>query len=130
MAVMFEHMASLGRATTECDSAALLRFVDAHPQADGSRIAAVGYLVVLPNLYYRRTRDYWLQEHGGGWLVQTFLALVALAFPDLQLFNLVDDIVAGATIPLALFVKTATLGFFYTSFYLLLAWTVFYRREL
>ena len=45
-------------------------------------------------------------------------------------FNLVDDIVAGAAIPLALFAKTATLGFFYTGFYLLLAWTVFYRREL
>ena len=26
------------------------------------RIAAVGYFVVLPNLYYRRSRDYWLQE--------------------------------------------------------------------
>ena len=26
------------------------------------RIAAVGYCVVLPNLYHRRTRDFWLQE--------------------------------------------------------------------
>ena len=26
------------------------------------RIAAVGYCVVLPNLYYRRTRDFWLSE--------------------------------------------------------------------
>ena len=26
------------------------------------RIAAVGYCVVLPNLYYRRERDFWLQE--------------------------------------------------------------------
>ena len=26
------------------------------------RIAAVGYFVVLPNLYYRRSRDYWLKE--------------------------------------------------------------------
>jgi carboxymethylenebutenolidase len=26
------------------------------------RIAAVGYCVVLPNLYYRRTRDFWLRE--------------------------------------------------------------------
>jgi len=26
------------------------------------RMAAVGYYVVLPNLYYRRTRDFWLQE--------------------------------------------------------------------
>lgn len=59
-----------------------------------------------------------------------FLASVTLLFPDLQLFNLVDDIVAGTAIPLALFAKTATLGFLYTGFYLLLAWTVFYRKEL
>jgi ABC-2 type transport system permease protein len=75
-------------------------------------------------------REYWLQSNSAGWLTKVFLAFVALLFPDLQLFNLVDDIVAGTAIPLALFAKTATLGFFYTGFYLLLAWTVFYRREL
>lgn len=75
-------------------------------------------------------REYWLQSNSAGWLTKVFLAFVTLLFPDLQLFNLVDDIVAGTAIPLALFVKTATLGFFYTGFYLLLAWTVFYRREL
>ena len=26
------------------------------------RLAAVGFCVVLPNLYYRSTRDYWLKE--------------------------------------------------------------------
>ncbi|TFZ07925.1 dienelactone hydrolase family protein [Ramlibacter humi] len=26
------------------------------------RLASVGYFVVLPNLYYRRSRDYWLKE--------------------------------------------------------------------
>ena len=75
-------------------------------------------------------REYWLQSSSSGWFTRLFLAVVTLLFPDLQLFNLVDDIVAGTAIPLALFVKTATLGFFYTGFYLLLAWTVFYRREL
>ena len=75
-------------------------------------------------------REYWLQSNSAGWFTKVFLACVTLLFPDLQLFNLVDDIVAGTAIPLALFVKTVTLGFFYTSFYLLLAWTVFYRREL
>jgi ABC-type Na+ efflux pump permease subunit len=75
-------------------------------------------------------REYWLQSNNSGWFTRLFLAVVTLLFPDLQLFNLADDIVAGAAIPLALFAKTATLGFFYTGFYLLLAWTAFYRREL
>lgn len=75
-------------------------------------------------------REYWLQSNSAGWPTQVFLALVTLLFPDLQLFNLVDDIVVGAAVPLALFAKTAVLGLFYTGFYLLLAWTVFYRKEL
>jgi len=75
-------------------------------------------------------RTYWLQTGSAGWITKLFLAFVALLFPDLQLFNLVDDIAAGTAIPLALFVKMATLGLFYTGFYLLLAWTVFYRKEL
>jgi ABC-2 type transport system permease protein len=75
-------------------------------------------------------REYWLQTNSVGWLTKIFLALVALLFPDLQLFNLTDDIVAGNAIPLALFAKTATLGLFYTGFYLLLAWAVFFRKQL
>ena len=75
-------------------------------------------------------REYWLQTNGAGWITRIFLAFVTLLFPDLQLFNLVDDVVAGTAIPLALFTKTATLGIFYTGFYLLLAWSVFYRKEL
>jgi len=75
-------------------------------------------------------REYWLQEHGAGWLAKIFLALVALAFPDLQLFNLVDDIVAGTAIPMALFAKTALLGCVYTSIYLFFAWAAFQGKEL
>jgi ABC-type Na+ efflux pump permease subunit len=75
-------------------------------------------------------REYWLQTNSAGWMTKIFLALVALVFPDLQLFNLTDDIVAGNAIPLVLFAKTTTLGLFYTGFYLLLAWSVFFRKEL
>ena len=75
-------------------------------------------------------RASWLETHAADWIAKVFLALVALFFPDLQLFNLVDDIVAGTAIPLGLFAKTAALGCFYTGFYLLLAWSVFYRKEL
>lgn len=48
MAVMFEHMASLDRRTTECDTRALLQFVDARPEADASRLGAVGYCMSGP----------------------------------------------------------------------------------
>ncbi len=91
--------------------------------------------VVMACIYFighlqATARQYWLQEHGAGWMTHAFLAFVALVFPDLQAFNLVDDIVVGAAIPLALFAKTALLGGFYTSIYLLLACVVFYGKEL
>jgi hypothetical protein len=75
-------------------------------------------------------REYWLQTNSAGVLTKTFLAVVAVIFPDLQLFNLTDDVVAGNAIPPALLLKTIAMGLFYCSFYLALAWTVFYRKEL
>jgi carboxymethylenebutenolidase len=48
MAHMFSLMATLDAATTECDTQALLHFVDAQPQADAARIGAVGYCMSGP----------------------------------------------------------------------------------
>ena len=48
MAEMFGLMNSLNRQTTETDTRALLRHVDALPQADGSRVGAVGYCMSGP----------------------------------------------------------------------------------
>jgi ABC-type Na+ efflux pump permease subunit len=92
-------------------------------------------IVVMVFIYFighlqATAREYWLQDHSGGWLVKAFLALIALAFPDLQLFNLVDDIVAGTPIPMTLFTQTAMLGCVYTSIYLFLAWVAFQGKEL
>ena len=79
-------------------------------------------------------RDYWLGNGFGSPaaspLARIFLALVALIFPDLQLFNLVDDIVAGNSIKMELFAKTAALGGLYTCIYLLVACFVFASKEL
>ena len=48
MAHMFSLMATLDRATTECDTQAMLRFVDAQPAADATRVGAVGYCMSGP----------------------------------------------------------------------------------
>ena len=48
MSEMFAHMASLNATTTECDTRAMLSFVDALPQADASRVGAVGYCMSGP----------------------------------------------------------------------------------
>lgn len=92
-------------------------------------------IVVMVFIYFighleATAREYWLSAHGGGLVTRVFLAIIALLFPDLQAFNLVDDIVAGTAISMAVFIKTALLGGFYTVIYTLLAIFVFYGKEL
>lgn len=75
-------------------------------------------------------RDYWLTTLGAGVLTKIFLGLVSLIFPDLQLFNLIDDIVVGNAIALGMFLKTCGLGVLYVAVYLLVAYIVFAGKEL
>ena len=74
-------------------------------------------------------RDYnFTQNPGQGSSI--FLKLVCLVFPDLRLFDIVDDIVAGNHIAMDLFLKTAGLGFSYVCVYSLVAYLIFSFKEL
>jgi ABC-type Na+ efflux pump permease subunit len=75
-------------------------------------------------------REFWLHEQGAGWATRIFLGVVALIFPDLQMFDFSDDIVSGVLIPFDLFLKTAALGGFYILIYFLLATAIFNGKEL
>ena len=112
-----------------CLLAALTLFVSTFATTNIFTIVVMTFIYFIGHLQ-ATAREYWLQEHGSGWITRVFLAIVALLFPDLQAFNLVDDIVAGNAISVALFLKTAVLGIFYTTIYTLLAAFVFYGKEL
>jgi ABC-type Na+ efflux pump permease subunit len=112
-----------------CLLAALTLFVSTFATSNIFTIVVMAFIYFIGHLQ-ATAREYWLQEHGGGVITRVFLAIVTLLFPDLQAFNLVDDIVAGTAISLAVFAKTAVLGLFYTTIYTLLATFVFYGREL
>jgi ABC-2 family transporter len=75
-------------------------------------------------------RDYWLQGADIKWATRFFLALIALLFPDLQAFNITDDVIAGAAIPLDVFLGTFALGWIYVAVYFALAGFLFSGREL
>ena len=75
-------------------------------------------------------REYWLSGVDVEWWSRLLAAGVALLFPDLQAFNLTDDIIAGTAVPLALFLNTAGLGVLYVAVYFALAALVFSGREL
>lgn len=75
-------------------------------------------------------REYWLQGVDIKWWTHIIVALVALLFPDLQSFNLTDDVIAGAAIPPGIFLETFALGWIYTAVYFALSALVFAGREL
>ena len=112
-----------------CLLAALTLFVSTFATSNIFTIVVMAFIYFIGHLE-ATAREYWLQAHSSGLLARIFLAIVALLFPDLQAFNLADDIVAGTAISLALFTKTALLGVFYTVIYTLLAAFVFYGKEL
>jgi ABC-type Na+ efflux pump permease subunit len=112
-----------------CLLASLTLFVSTFATTNIFTVAVMVFIYFIGHLQ-ATARQYWLQEKSATWVTRIFLALVALVFPDLQAFNLVDDVVAGAAIPLSLFLNTALLGTFYTAIYLLLAAFVFYGKEL
>ena len=75
-------------------------------------------------------REYWLSGVDVEWWSRLLTAIVALLFPDLQAFNLTDDIIAGTAISLKLFLGTAALGGIYIAVYFTLSAFVFSGREL
>src|SRR5437762_185687 len=112
-----------------CLLAALTLFISTFATTNIFTVVVMVFVYFIGHLQ-ATAREYWLEYQSAGWVARTFLAIVALIFPDLQAFNLVDEIVAGVAIPLALLAKTALLGIFYTAIYTLAATFVFYGKEL
>ena len=109
--------------------AAMTLFISSFATSTLYTIVTVVFVYLIGHLQ-GTVREYWLESNSTGPLAQLFLAVVALCFPDLQLFNPADDVAAGALLPLALLGRTAGLGVFYITVCLLLTWIAFERKEL
>ena len=112
-----------------CLLAALTLFVSTFATTNIFTVMVMVFIYFIGHLQ-ATAREYWLEQQSAGWITHALLAIVALIFPDLQAFNLVDEIVAGVAIPLALFAKTTLLGIFYIAIYTLAATFIFYGKEL
>ncbi|MFV1994530.1 MAG: ABC transporter permease, partial [Verrucomicrobiales bacterium] len=75
-------------------------------------------------------REYWLHALEQGVFTKLLVGVVALVFPDFQMFNIVDGVVAGETIPLAAMLRLGGLTGMYLAIYTLVAYLVFSEREL
>lgn len=75
-------------------------------------------------------REAWLAGGDATALVKVLSAGVALVFPDLQLFNVVDEIAVGTALPMHLFWQVSGFGLIYIAVYFLLAQIIFASKEL
>lgn len=94
----------------------------------------VSVMVYLVGHIQPIAREYWLGSVPGGPApgagVKVFLGMVAVMFPDFQLFSWVDDIVVGNAVPVMMFLKTASLGCGYIFIYTLVGYLLFANKEL
>ena len=74
-------------------------------------------------------RDYWVAGSGESVFGRLFAGLVALLFPDFQLFNVVDSVVAGELIAFSVVVKLGGITGLYLAIYALVACLVFSEKE-
>jgi hypothetical protein len=87
-------------------------------------------MVTLIGYVQATARAYWLGENATNVAAKVFAVCVALLFPDLQVFTLVDDIAVGTAVPTLLFVKAFGLGATYVVVYFFVAYLSFSLKEL
>jgi ABC-type transport system involved in multi-copper enzyme maturation permease subunit len=87
----------------------------------------IGHLVPI-------ARSVWQGPLGGvsdlPFHIAMLLRLITVFFPDMQLFNVVDDIAVGVTVGADVFLRVAGLGAGYIAIYLLIGYLFFAWREL
>ncbi|MEO6789252.1 MAG: hypothetical protein ABI318_24270, partial [Chthoniobacteraceae bacterium] len=79
-------------------------------------------------------RSVWVGPAAGAMEMPFFFAillrLMTVVVPDMQLFNVVDDIAVGVTVGADVFLRVAGLGSGYIAIYLLVGYLFFAWREL
>ena len=87
----------------------------------------VGHLVPIARSVWQDPAQTGLVTNTGG---EWFLKVITIFFPDMQLFNVVDDIAVGTQVDPSIFGAVAGLGFGYLAVYLLVGYLFFAWREL
>ena len=92
----------------------------------------VSFLIYFIGHFQADARMIYMNQAFGsddGWLSQSIGLLVALVLPDFQIFNVIDAVVQGKLMPLAVMAELAGMGLFYFGFYLFASWFIFAEKE-
>ena len=77
-------------------------------------------------------RDYWLSRSEAAESALTRIAsqVISVIFPDFRLFRVVDGVIAGEVLTLAIFAKLGGITAIYVGIYTVLSWFVFSDKEI
>jgi len=91
----------------------------------------ISFLIYFIGHFQADARDVYLQsgEAGQGVFTRLVSLLVSLVLPDFQLFNVIDAVIQGQTLPLITLGKLTLVGLFYALFFTLASWFVFSEKE-
>ena len=91
----------------------------------------VGFLVYFIGHFQADARDFYLQmgQAGQGSVSRGISLMVSLVLPDFQLFNVIDEVIAGHVLPWVVLGKLALVAGYYALFFTLVSWYVFAEKE-
>ena len=92
----------------------------------------IAFLIYFIGHFQASARDAFLSQQAGmsdSIFAKIVTLLVALVFPDFELFNVIDAVIQGAILPLAILGKLVLIAILYTVFYILASWLIFAKKE-
>lgn len=92
----------------------------------------IAFLIYFIGHFQADARMAFLSQEAGmsdSFLAKAVTLLVALVLPDFQLFNVIDEVIQGQVMPLAILGKLTLLGLFYAVFYIIASWLIFAKKE-
>jgi ABC-type transport system involved in multi-copper enzyme maturation permease subunit len=91
----------------------------------------VSFLIYFIGHFQADARDLWLHadQAGEGLLARLASLLLSLVMPDFQLFNVIDAVIQGETLPLLALGKLALVGVYYALFFTIASWFIFSDKE-
>jgi hypothetical protein len=89
-----------------------------------------GSTVVFIGHFHQLVLDYWKFNESAGWFGGLVARLLMIFFPNLGLFDILDEVITGTVLPVGIAVRLTGAGLFYTALFLLLAQLIFVDKEL
>jgi ABC-2 type transport system permease protein len=91
----------------------------------------VGFLIYFIGHFQADARDMYLHagQAGEGIVARIGALLFALVLPDFQLFNVIDEVIAGKAMPLMVLGELTLVAGYYAVFFTIASWFIFADKE-